>query len=139
MISQRLCKWSLVGAALIIGGVALYFLALYLAASTALGAIARAMWIAYCTQLGLLAAVLLYAAAHPHGISRQIVVVLALMPMLSTVMVFWFAASRTGGISLGIAAVLMLVAAITWPVGAARDAAPTGVQALRFPGGPRAP
>ena len=96
MISQRIFKWCMVGAALILAGVGIYFLAMYVAASTALGAIARAMWIAYCTQLGLLAAVLVYAAAHPRGISRQVVTVLAFMPMMSTVMLFWFAASRAG-------------------------------------------
>ena len=139
MTSRRIFKWCLVGAALIIGGVALYFLALYLAASTALGATARAMWIAYCAQLVLLAAVLLNAAAHPRRISRQVVGVLALMPTLSTVMLFWFAASRAGGLLLGVAAALMLVAALTWPIGAADDEAPIASQALRFPGGPRAP
>ncbi|MGE3666952.1 MAG: hypothetical protein AB7G51_10070 [Steroidobacteraceae bacterium] len=136
---QRIFKWCLVGAALVIGGVAMYFLALYLAASTALGATARAMWIAYCAQLGLLAAVLLYAAANPRGISRQVVVVLALMPMLGTMLLFWFAASRAGGYALGVAAALMLVAVITWPVGTANDTVPTSPQAIRFPGGPRAP
>lgn len=139
MISQRIFRWCMVGAALIITGVALYFLALYVGASMGLGAIARAMWIAHCSQLGLLAAVLFYAAAHPRGISRQIVTVLALMPMLSTVMLFWFAASRAGGLALGIAAALMLIAAFTWPTRDAGGAAPPAAQAIRFPGGPRAP
>ena len=85
MTSRRIFKWCLVGAALIIGGVALY------------------------------------------------------MPTLSTVMLFWFAASRAGGLLLGVAAALMLVAALTWPIGAADDEAPIASQALRFPGGPRAP
>ena len=139
MISQRIFKWCMVGAALILAGVGIYFLAMYVAASAALGAIARAMWIAYCTQLGLLAAVLVYAAAHPRGISRQIVTVLAFMPMMSTVMLFWFAASRAGAILLGISAVLMLMAALTWPARSAGGEAPPSAQALRFPGGPRAP
>ncbi len=129
----------MVGAALVIGGVAAYFLVQYLAVSTALGATARAMWLAHCAQLGLLAAVLLYAAAHPHGISRQIVTVLALMPMLGTVMLFWFAASRAGALALGVAAALMLVAALTWPVRSTAAEAPPGAQAFRYPGGPRAP
>lgn len=139
MISQRIFKWCMVGAALILAGVGIYFLAMYVAASAALGAIARAMWIAYCTQLGLLAAVLVYAAAHPRGISRQVVTVLAFMPMMSTVMLFWFAASRAGAILLGISAVLMLMAALTWPARIAGGEAPPSAQALRFPGGPRAP
>lgn len=139
MISQRIFKWCMVGAALILAGVGIYFLAMYVAASAALGAIARAMWIAYCTQLGLLAAVLVYAAAHPRGISRQVVTVLAFMPMMSTVMLFWFAASRAGAILLGISAVLMLLAALTWPARSAGGEAPPSAQALRFPGGPRAP
>jgi hypothetical protein len=139
VIAQRIFKVCMVGAALIIGAVAVYFLALYLAASTALGATARAMWLAHCAQLGLLAAVLLYAAVHPRGISRQVVTVLALMPMLGTVMLFWFAASRAGGIALGVAAALMLIAAFTWPTRSADGETPPGAQAIRFPGGPRAP
>ncbi len=139
MISRRIFKWCMAGAALIIAGVAVYFLVLYVAASTALGDIARAMWIAFCMQLALLAAVLLYAAAHPRAISRQIVAVLAFMPMLSTLMLFWFAASRAGGLALGIAAALMLMAAFTWPTTLDDGEAPPSAQALRFPGGPRAP
>lgn len=139
MIAQRIFRWCMVGAALIIAGVGAYFLVLYLAASAALGAIARAMWIAHCTQLGLLAAVLLYAAAHPHSISRQFVTVLAFMPMLGTVMLFWFSASRAGGLALGLAAALMLIAALTWPTRVASDETAPGPQAIRLPGGPRAP
>lgn len=147
MSSPRIFRWCVVGAALIVAGVALYFGATYLAASIAIGSSGlepfyqqsvRAMWIGFCSQLALLAAVLLYAAAYPRTVSRQFVTVLALMPMLSTVMLFWFAASRLGGLALGIAAALMLIAAFTWP---ARDTGelPVGAQVVRLPGGPRAP
>lgn len=147
MSSPRVFRWCVVGAALIVAGVALYFGGTYIAASIAIGSsglepfyqqAVRAMWIGFCSQLALLAAVLLYAAAYPRTVSRQFVTVLALMPMLSTVMLFWFAASRIGGIALGIAAALMLVAAFTWPARGAGDAS-VGAQAVRFPGGPRAP
>ena len=58
---------------------------------------------------------LLYAAGRPRSISRQMVTVLAFMPMLSTLLLFWSAASRVGGALLGAAALLMLVAAFAWP------------------------
>ena len=133
-------------ARLIVAGVALYFSVTYVAASIAIGSglepfyqqSVRAMWIGFCSQLALLAAVLLYAAAYPRTVSRQFVTVLALMPMLSTVMLFWFAASRLGGLALGIAAALMLIAAFTWPARGAGEPA-VGAQVVRLPGGPRAP
>lgn len=124
MSSRAIFRWCMVGAALIIGGVALYFLMAYVTAAIAIAnsglkpfyqQAARAMWIGYCAQLGVLAAVLLYAAAVPRGISRQAVIVLALMPAISTVNLFWSAASRAGAVCLGIAAALMVVGALFWP------------------------
>src|SRR5690606_1192459 len=77
MNGRRVFRWCMVGAALIIGGVAVYFAFAYVATSIAVGnsglkpfyqQSVRAMWLAFCAQLGLLAIVLLYAAAHPRGI-----------------------------------------------------------------------
>lgn len=124
MSSRVIFRWCMVGAALIIGGVALYFIFAYVTAAIAIAnsglkpfyqQVARAMWVGYCAQLGVLAAVLLYAAMTPRGISRQVVIVLSLMPMISTVNLFWSAASRAGAVSLAIAAVLMLIGALFWP------------------------
>lgn len=147
MIGRRIFRGCMVGAALVIGGVAIYFAFAYVATSIAVGSSGlkpfyqqsvRAMWLAFCAQLGLLAVVLLYAAGRPRGISRQMVTVLALMPMLSTVMLFWFAASRIGGLFLGIAALLMLIAAFAWPTAPTEVEAAIGLQPpVRSPGGPR--
>lgn len=124
MNGQRIFRWCMIGAALIIGGVAIYFTFAYVATSIAIGSSGlkpfyqqsvRAMWLAFCAQLGLLAVVLLYAAGRPRSISRQMVTVLAFMPMLSTLLLFWSAASRVGGALLGAAALLMLIAAFAWP------------------------
>lgn len=140
--AQRLFRWCMVGAALIIAGVASYFAVAYVTASIAVGnsglkifyqESVRAMWLGFCAQLGLLAAVLLYAAARPRGISRQMLIVLAFMPMMSTVMLFWFAASRLGGFFLGLAALLMLVAAFAWPTRFDAAGEPVSAQA---PGSP---
>jgi len=149
MNGRRIFRWCMVGAALIIGGVAIYFAFAYVATSIALGnsglkpfyqQSVRAMWLAFCAQLGLLAIVLLYVAARPRGISRQMVTVLAFMPMLSTVMLFWSAASRVGGVLLGVAALLMLVAAFTWPTTPSdAEAAIESQPPVRSPGGPRGP
>ncbi|MBV6422861.1 MAG: hypothetical protein NAOJABEB_00647 [Steroidobacteraceae bacterium] len=146
-MSQRVFRWCTVGAALIVAGAAVYFLATYIAASIAIGSSGlepfyqqsvRAMWLGFCAQLGLLALVMLYAAAYPRSVSRQFVLVLALMPLLSTVLLFSFAASRIGAWALAAAAVLMLAAASTWPARTPDDTS-LGAQAVRFPGGPRAP
>lgn len=149
MNGRRIFRGCMVGAALIIGGVAIYFVFAYLATSIAVGNSGlkpfyqqslRAMWLAFCAQLGLLAVVLLYAAGRPRGISRQMVTVLAFMPMLSTVMLFWFAASRVGGAFLGAAALLMLIAAFAWPTDPTDEEAAVESQTLvRSPGGPRGP
>lgn len=122
--SQRVFRGSMLGAAIVIAGVAVYFLSSYFLATIALGNsglkpfyqdASRAMWLGFCLQLAIIGIVFLVAAMRPSLVGRGMVMVLALLPLASTVLLFWFAASRAGAIFLGIGGLLTLLAALTWP------------------------
>jgi hypothetical protein len=138
--ARTLFRWCLFGAAFIMAGVAIYFLAIYASASLAVGnsgidpfygQIARSMWLGFCTQLGLLAVIFMIAASRPHFVSRQFALVLAIMPAINMLMLFWQSASRVGAIFLGIATALALTAALSWPTRVAGESPPLTSPATR--------
>ncbi len=121
---HRFFRWCLIGAAFIVAGVAAFYLANYVTAAIAINnsglrpfyrESVRAMWLAFCLQLGLLALFFVFAAMRPRAISRGAIMLLALMPLASTSLLFYFATSRIGAVVLGIATALVLIAAISWP------------------------
>lgn len=142
-LSQRIFRWSMLGAAFVIAGVAVYFLSSYALATVALGnsglkpfyqESSRAMWLGFCLQLAVIGMVFLVAAMRPSLVGRGMVLMLAVLPLASTVLLFYFAASRAGAVFLGIGGVLTLIAAITWPQNAATE--PERYVSGRAPGSP---
>lgn len=122
--SQRLFRVSMFGAAIVIAGVATYFFGSYWAANIAISNSglkpffqdsSRAMWLGFCAQLAIVALVFFVAALRPQLLSRSIVLLLSLMPILATVMLFWFAASRAGSYFLALGGLLTLIAVFVWP------------------------
>lgn len=125
---ERFFRWCMFGAALIIGGVVIYFFSAYMVGlSIALSnsglrpfyqESVRAMWLAFCAQLAILSIILLIAAFNPRGLSRRFVSLLAVMPLLAALLLFTFSAgsvSSYGGIPLMVATILLALAALTWP------------------------
>lgn len=141
--SNKLFRISMLGAAIVIAGVATYFFGSYWAANIAISNSglkpffqdsSRAMWLGFCLQLAVIALVFFIAALRPQLLSRTIVLLLSLMPILATVMLFWFAASRVGSYFLAIGGALTLVGVLTWPK--RMPVAPEQNVSSRAPGSP---
>ncbi len=76
---------------------------------------ARALWLGFCLQAGLLAVLFSIAALHPRAISRPMLVICGLMPICQGVLMLTLMHSLLGLAALTIATLALLTGAMLWP------------------------
>ncbi|MEP7312392.1 MAG: hypothetical protein ABI859_07405 [Pseudomonadota bacterium] len=120
----NLFKYSMLIGAFALLGVAAYYFTTYISLSIALknsslvpfyNQSIRAMWLGFCLQACLLGALYLLVAFRPHAISRPVIIICGLLPMVEAVLTFSYTGSFVAMWLLTIAALFVLLAALVWP------------------------
>jgi hypothetical protein len=117
-------RYSMLIGAIALLGVAAFYFATYLGLSIAVRnsgltpfyqQTIRAMWLAFCLQACLLGALYTLVAFRPAAISRPVIVICGLLPMVEAVMMFSYTKSFVAMTLLTIAALFVLLGALLWP------------------------
>lgn len=117
-------RYSMLIGAFALLGVAAYYLASYVGLSIALRNSSlepfykqtiQAMWLGFCLQACLLGALYCLVAFRPHAISRPVVVICGLLPMVEAVLTFSYTDNFVAMILLTIAALFVLLGSLLWP------------------------
>jgi hypothetical protein len=104
--------------------VAVYFFVTYGLASVALNnnglqpfyqQMIRALWLTFACQALLIALLYFIVAYRPHAVTREVIVIFGLIQLVEGVLMLAFAGSWLAAALLGVAALCVLLAAVTWP------------------------
>lgn len=117
-------KWMMLIAAAALIGIALLYIVNYFRAVSALATSDMvpflrqsmlALWVGFCVQSGLVGILFAVAAVRPQTLSRPMLVICGLIPLLQGVLVLSFVHSFTGMLLLAFAALCVVIAALVWP------------------------
>lgn len=135
---STLFRYSMLIGAFALLGVAAFYFATYLGLSIAvrnsgLTAFYRqtilAMWLAFCLQACLLGALYALVAFKPRAISRPVIVICGLLPMVEAAMMLSYTGSLVAMTLLAVAALFVLLGALLWPSAYKVDASVSNTEA----------
>jgi len=121
---NNIFKYSMLIGAFALLGVAAFYFATYIGLSIALKNNAlvpfykqtiSAMWLGFSLQSCLLGILYMLVAFRPHSISRPVIVICGLLPMVEAVLMFSYTDSFVAMTLLTIAALFVLLSALLWP------------------------
>jgi hypothetical protein len=117
-------RYSMLIGAFALLGVAAFYLASYISLSIALRNSSlelfykntiQAMWLGFCLQACLLGLLYGLVAFRPQAISRPVIVICGLLPMVEAVLTFSFTDNIVAMILLAVAALFVLFGSLLWP------------------------
>jgi vacuolar-type H+-ATPase subunit I/STV1 len=117
-------KFCMLFAGVTLLAVAVYFFVTYGLASVALGnnglqpfyqQMIRALWLTFGFQALLIALLYCIVAYRPHAVTREVIVIFGLIQLVEGVLMLAFAGSWLAAALLGVAALGVLIGAVTWP------------------------
>jgi hypothetical protein len=117
-------KFCMLFAGVTLLAVAVYFFITYGLASIALDnnglqpfyqQMIRALWLTFACQALLIALLYFIVAYRPHAVTREVIVIFGLIQLVEGVLMLAFAGSWLAAALLGVAALCVLLAAVTWP------------------------
>ncbi|MEO7775578.1 MAG: hypothetical protein ABIT36_12435 [Steroidobacteraceae bacterium] len=120
----KLFRFCMLTSAVALIGIAIYYFIQYLGVSIAVGnnglklyyvQSIRALWLGFCLQSLLLGLLFIVAARRPHSVSRPVMVICGLLPILEAVLLFSFVGHFWGMLLVASAALVVLLGAAVWP------------------------
>lgn len=120
----RLFRYCMLGSAAALIAIAVYYFIGYLGVAIAVGnnglqpyyqQSIRALWLGFCLQSLLLGSLFALSALRPRAISKPVMVICGLLPILEAVLLFSFTGSFAGMLLMSLAALLVLTGGALWP------------------------